>query len=144
MNPQQEALPISGTLAIPLEEIELRGIRAQGAGGQNVNKVSSAIHLRFDVHASSLPDTIKTRLLALGDQRVSSSGVIVIKAQTHRTQEKNRLEALARLQALVASVCVARKRRVPTKPKRSAVAKRLDSKKKQGALKQLRRSRPDV
>jgi ribosome-associated protein len=137
-------LPIKGKVAIPLGEIDFHAIRAQGSGGQNVNKVSSAIHLRFDIKASSLPEEIKARLLALGDQRISSEGVVVIKAQTQRTQEKNRAEALERLQALVRGVCVTRKRRVPTKPTKSSVKKRLDTKKKQGATKKLRRDRPDL
>src|SRR5690606_17353079 len=98
-------------------------------------------HLRFDIHASSLPIEVKSRLLALNDQRISSEGVVVIKAQTHRTQEKNRAEALERLQTLVRSACVTRKKRVPTKPTKSSVKKRLDTKKKLGAIKKLRRER---
>jgi ribosome-associated protein len=137
-------LPIKGNINIPLAEIDLHAIRAQGSGGQNVNKVSSAIHLRFDIHASSLPEEIKARLLALEDQRISGDGVVVIKAQTQRTQEKNRMEALERLQALVRSVCVTRKRRVPTKPTKGSVKRRLDTKKKQGATKKMRRNKPDL
>ncbi len=126
---------ISNTLRIPAKEIEISAIRAQGAGGQNVNKVSSAIHLRFDIGASSLPDFYKERLLKLNDQRITKEGVVVIKAQQHRSQEKNREEALRRLQELIKSVAVPRKKRKPTKPTRSSQRKRLDSKTKRGEVK---------
>ena len=109
-------LEISNAVQLPLHEIEINAIRAQGAGGQNVNKVSSAIHLRFDIQASSLPAFYKEQLLALRDQRISKEGVIVIKAQQFRTQEQNREDALNRLQALIRSVAVSRKARRPTKP----------------------------
>ncbi|MEE4146135.1 MAG: alternative ribosome rescue aminoacyl-tRNA hydrolase ArfB [Halieaceae bacterium] len=131
-------LPISGSLAIPLAEIELQAIRAQGAGGQNVNKVSSAIHLRFDIGASSLPELYKERLLALRDRRISSEGVLVLKAQRFRSQEKNRADALARLQALIAGVTVSQKKRQPTRPSKTAKRKRMDSKTRRGKLKSLR------
>jgi ribosome-associated protein len=129
---------ISGNIEIPAREIEISAIRAQGAGGQNVNKVSSAIHLRFDIIASSISDALKQRLLQVNDQRITSEGVVIIKAQQHRSQEMNKEEALRRLQELVESVAVPRKKRKPTKPTRSSQKKRLDSKTKRGAVKLAR------
>ncbi|CAG4882503.1 Peptidyl-tRNA hydrolase ArfB [Georgfuchsia toluolica] len=121
--------------AIPPEEVDITAIRAQGAGGQNVNKVANAVHLRFDIAASSLPETIRARLLKLGDQRISKEGVVIIKAQEYRSLEKNRGEALRRLQELIASVAVLPKKRRPTKPTRSAVAKRLENKARRATVK---------
>lgn len=131
-------LKISNQVSIPLAEVDIQAIRAQGAGGQNVNKVSSAIHLRFDINASSLPDIYKKRLKELSDQRITSEGVIVIKAQRFRSQDKNRDDALTRLQDLIKGVAVTRKKRRPTKPSRNSQKKRVDRKTKHGQLKSLR------
>ena len=120
------------------EEVEFIAIRAQGAGGQNVNKVSNAIHLRFDVPASSLPEDIKTRLLALRDQRISADGVVVIKAQQHRSLERNRVDALTRLRELIARAAFVPQVRRATRPTRSAQRKRVDSKVRRGQVKLLR------
>jgi len=131
-------LEISANVSIPDNEIEFSAIRAQGSGGQNVNKVSSAIHLRFDIKASSLPEFYKQRLLRLRDHRLTKEGVIVIKAQQYRTQEKNREDALERLSELIKSVTVIQKTRRATRPTRGSQQRRMDSKAKRGKTKALR------
>jgi ribosome-associated protein len=128
---------VTTPLKFPVDEreVEFNAIRAQGAGGQNVNKVSSAIHLRFDIGASSLPDEIKARMLALSDNRISADGVLVLKAQQHRTQEMNRSDALARLQEIIDSVSVPARPRRATKPTYSSKQRRLETKSQRSAIK---------
>lgn len=132
-------LEITEDIVLPDHEIELNSIRAQGSGGQKVNKTSSAVHLRFDIKASSLPENVKQKLLASSDSRISKEGILIIKAQQYRTLEQNRQNALERLQQMIQSTLVNRKARRATRPTRSSQRKRMDSKTKHSRLKQLRR-----
>lgn len=131
-------LHISKTITIPETEIEMHAVRSQGAGGQNVNKVASAIHLRFEIQSSSLPEAVKQRLLQMGDQRITRDGTVIIKSQTHRSQDKNRQEALERLRELIKSALVVRKKRKPTKPSLAARQRRIENKKQRSRIKGLR------
>jgi len=136
-------LEISSSITLPDDEVELSAIRSQGKGGQNVNKVATAIHLRFDIRASSLPEHYKEKLLSLSDSRITKEGIIILKSQTFRTSEQNKEAALERLVEMIRSSMKPVKKRIPTKPKKSAVKKRVDAKKHRGAIKNLRRNPPE-
>ena len=133
-----DTIYINEQVSIPLEEITFDAIRAQGSGGQNVNKVSSAVHLRFDVDASSLPETYKARLREAGDRRISNAGIIVIKAQRYRSQDKNRKEGLERLVDLIRTHTAVAKKRTPTRPSKTSKRRRVDDKRNRGRLKTMR------
>lgn len=137
------ALEISNNISVPFEEIEMTAMRAQGVGGQSVNKTSSAIHLRFDINASTLPVRVKERLLRMSDQRITKEGLLVIKAQAYRTQERNRAAALERLRAIIRGVLITPKKRIATKPTAGSKRRRLDAKGRRGAIKALRHSVDD-
>ncbi len=139
-----DVLNINDVIDIPVGEISFSAVRSSGAGGQNVNKVATAIHLRFDSAASpTLPDYVKERLVGLGDRRITPNGVVIIKAQEHRTQERNRQAAMDRLRELILNVLVEKKPRKPTKPSKRSLQKRIDGKRRRGDLKQSRSNIPD-
>ena len=139
-----DTLDISDTIRIPMSEIQMTAIRSQGAGGQNVNKVATAIHLRFDAqNSSAIPDRIKRRLQTLSDHRITDEGVIIIKSQAHRSQDRNRQAALSRLTELLRSALRERKRRIKTRPSKKAKQKRLEQKTRRGALKRTRQKVSD-